>query len=226
MVSLIDEHRATYGVEPICTVLPMAPSTYHACKQRRADPSLRSARAKRDEALSDAIRQIHKDSFWAYGAPKVWRELHRQGTRTARCTVERLMRDLGLRGVRRGQRVRTTVGDDAAVRPLDLVQRDFTAERPNRSWVADFTYISTWVGFVYVAFVVDVFSRGIVGWRLSPSLTTDFVLDALEQAIHAHRPKKGLIHRSDQRSQCPSNRYSERLSDEGIAPWVGSVADS
>jgi transposase InsO family protein len=226
MVSFIDDHRGEYGVEPICRVLPIAPSTYYAYKQQEREPALRSARAKRDDVLRDEIRRVHKDSLGVYGVPKVWRQLLREGIDVARCTVERLMREMELCGVRRGKRVRTTVGDDEAQRPADLVQREFKADRPNRLWVADFTYVSTWLGFIYVAFVVDVFSRRIVGWRLSRSMTTDFVLDALEQAIHARRPGDDLIHHSDQGSQYLSIRYSERLEEAGITPSVGSVADS
>ena len=226
MVSFIDDHRGEYGVEPICSVLPIAPSTYYAFKQQEREPELRSARAKRDDVLREEIRRVHRESLGRYGVPKVWRQLLREEIVVARCTVERLMREMGLEGVRRGKRVRTTVGDDGALRPADLVQREFKADRPNQLWVADFTYVSTWMGFFFVAFVVDVFSRRIVGWRLSRSMTTDFVLDALEQAIHARRPGEDLIHHSDQGSQYLSIRYSERLKEAGITPSVGSVADS
>ena len=208
MVAFIDDHRAEYGVEPICRVVPIAPSTYHVFKRRQKDPSLLCERAKRDEWLREQIREVHEASLGVYGAPKVWRELKREGIEVARCTVERLMGEMGLQGVRRGKRVKTTIGDDGADRPADLVQRDFTADRPNQLWVADFTYVSTWLGFFFVAFVVDVFSRRIVGWRLSRSMTTDFVLDALEQAIHARRPGDDLVHHSDQGSQYLSIRYT------------------
>ncbi len=226
MVAFIDDHRGEYGVEPICAMLPIAPSTFYDFKRKQEDPTLRSERAKRDELLCEEIRRVHEASKGVYGVPKVWRQLKREGIEVARCTVERLMGDLGLQGVRRGKRVKTTIGDDSAARPADLVQRDFTADRPNQLWVADFTYVSTWLGFFFVAFVVDVFSRRIVGWRLSRSMTTDFVLDALEQAIHARSPGSDLVHHSDQGSQYLSIRYSERFAEAGITPSVGSVADS
>ena len=225
-MSFIDDHRDEYGVEPICRVLPIAPSTYYGSKAREADPTLRSKRAIRDDGLRVEIRRVYDENHQVYGAPKIWRQLRREGIEIARCTVERLMREMGLRGTRRGKRIRTTIADDDAARPADLVKRDFTAERPNQLWVSDFTYVSTWAGFVYVAFIIDVFSKMIVGWRLSRSMTTDFVLDALEQAIHARRPGEGLIHHSDQGSQYLSIRYSERLDDAGIKPSVGTVADS
>ena len=226
MVSFIDDHRAEYGVEPICRVLPIAPSTYYASKACEADPTLRSKRSIRDEDLRVEIQRVYDENRRVYGAPKIWRQLRREGIEVARCTIERLMREMGLRGVRRGKRVRTTIADDDASRPADLVKRDFTADRPDQLWVADFTFVSTWTGFVYVAFIVDVFSKMIVGWRASRSMTTDFVLDALEQAIHARRPCEGLVHHSDQGSQYLSIRYSERLDEAGIKPSVGTVADS
>jgi putative transposase len=226
MVSFIDDHRTEYGVEPICRVLPIAPSTYYAFKACEVDPTLRSKRALRDEDLRVEIQRVYDENRQVYGAPKIWRQLLREGIEVARCTVERLMRDMGLQGTRRGKRVRTTIADDSAQRPPDLVDREFTAERPDQLWVADFTYVSTWCGFVYVAFIIDVFSRMIVGWRMSSSMTSDFVLDALEQALHARRPGKGLIHHSDQGSQYTSILYSERLDAAGIKPSVGSVADS
>jgi len=226
MVSFIDDHRDAYGVEPICAVLPIAPSTYYRFKACESDPTLRSARAIRDDQLRVEIQRVFDENHQVYGAPKIWRQLRREGIQVARCTVERLMREMGLRGTRRGKKVRTTIADDSAARPTDLVNRDFTAGRPNQLWVADFTYVSTWTGFVYVAFIIDVYSRMIVGWRLSRSMTTGFVLDALEQAIHARHPGKDLIHHSDQGSQYLSIRYSERLDDAGIKPSVGSVADS
>ncbi len=226
MVSFIDDHRTEYGVEPICRVLPIAPSTYYAFKACEVDPTIRSKRALRDEDLRIEIQRVYDENRQVYGAPKIWRQLRREDIEVARCTVERLMREMGLQGTRRGKKVRTTVADDDAVRPADLVKRDFTADRPNQLWVADFTYVSTWAGFVYVAFIIDVFSKMIVGWRLSRSMRTDFVLDALEQAIHARRPGEGLIHHSDQGSQYLSIRYSERLADAGIKPSVGTVADS
>jgi len=226
MVAFIDDHRGVYGVEPICRVLPIAPSTYYKCKACELDPTRRSRRAIRDDDLRAEIQRVYDENCQVYGAPKIWRQLRREGIPVARCTVERLMREMGIRGTRRGKRVRTTIADDSTARPADLVNRNFTATRPNQLWVADFTYVSTWAGFVYVAFILDVFSRMIVGWRLSRSMTTDFVLDALEQAIHARRPGKDLVHHSDQGSQYLSIRYSERLDDAGIKPSVGSVADS
>ena len=226
MVSFIDDHRDQYGVEPICRVLPIAPSTYFAVKAREVDPTLRSRRAIRDGELRVEIQRVHDENRCVYGAPKIWRQLHREGIVIARCTVERLMREMGIRGVRRGKRVRTTIGDDGLARPADLVNRDFTADQPNQLWVADFTYVSTWSGFVYVAFIIDVYAKMIVGWKSSRSMSSDFVLDALEQAIHARRPSEGLIHHSDQGSQYLSIRYSERLDMAGIKPSVGTVADS
>ena len=200
MVSFIDEHRDEYGVEPICEVLPIAPSTYYRHKALQADPFLRSARARRDEALRPEIRRVWKESFEAYGARKVWRQLGREGFALARCTVERLMREMGLQGVTRGRRFRVTTDPaETAVRPLDLVQRDFSAHRPNQLWVSDLTYVATWRGFVYVAFVIDVFSRRIVGWRVSSSLRSDLALDALEQAIYERQDEatEALTHHSD-----------------------------
>ena len=229
MVTFIDDHRATYGVEPICAVLPIAPSTYWWHKARHADPTQRSMRAQRDERLRAAIQRIWDENEQVYGAEKVWRQLRREGHRVARCTVERLMRQMGLRGAVRGRAwIVTTRPDDAAARPADLVDRQFVATRPNQLWVADFTYVATWRGFVYVAFVIDVFARTIVGWRVASSLRTDFVLDALEQAIYARCGDEptDLIHHSDRGSQYLSMRYTERLADAGIDPSVGRRGDS
>ena len=224
----IDQHRERFGVEPICKLLRVAPSAYwrHAARQR--DPALLSARARRDVFLIPQIQRVWQANFQVYGADKVWRQLQREGIVVARCTVERLMRQLGLRGVRRGKMVRTTFGDTAAARPLDRVNRQFKADRPNQLWVSDFTYVSTWAGFVYVAFVIDVFARRIVGWRVSRSMRTDFVLDALEQALYARQPERdaSLIHHSDRGSQYVSIRYTERLAEAGIEPSVGSKGDS
>jgi transposase InsO family protein len=225
MKAFIDEHRDAYGVEPICKVLPIAPSTYRAHAARHRNPALRSARAQRDDDLCAHIRRVFDANFQVYGADKVWRQLRREGFPVARCTVERLMRRLGLQGVRRGKTVRTTCSDAATPCPADRVQRQFHADRPDALWVADYTYVSTWQGFVYVAFVVDVFARRIVGWRVSASARTDFVLDALEQALYARRPA-GLIHHSDRGSQYVSIRYTERLAEAGVEPSVGSVGDS
>ena len=226
MVAFIDDHRAAYGVEPICAVLPIAPSTYYKAKAREADPSRLPERAKRDAMLREQITQVWKANFCVYGVRKVWRELIRQQINVARCTVARLMRELGLKGVRRGKQVKTTVPDDAAARPADLVQRQFVATRPNAVWVADLTYVATWRGFAYVAFVIDVYSRMIVGWRVSTSLRTDLALDALEQALYARPTRDRLVHHSDRGAQYLAIRYTERLADAGIESSVGSVGDS
>ena len=227
MIGFIEEHRAVYGVEPICRVLPIAPSTYYTHAVRRVDPALGPPRAQRDEALSTQIERVWHENKQVYGVRKVWKQLGREGWSVARCTVERLMRRLGLRGVIRGKGVKTTVSNKAALCPHDRVNRQFRATRPNALWVSDFTYVSTWAGFVYVAFVIDVFARRIVGWKVSTSARTDFVLDALEQALHARRPtSSGLIHLSDRGVQYVSIRYTERLAGAGIEPSVGSVGDS
>jgi putative transposase len=221
MITYIDRHKDRYGVEPICRVLPIAPSTYHAA--RRWPPS---ARRRRDEQLKIEIRRVHAEHFGVYGARKVWRQLHREGITAARCTVERLMGELGLEGVRRGKTYKTTT-PDAAARPADLVERDFSAQRPNQLWVADLTYVATWSGFVYVAFVIDAFSRFIVGWQASRSLRTDLALDALEMAIWRRRGGlDGLVHHSDRGSQYLAIRYTERLAEAGAVTSVGSRGDS
>ena len=228
MRAFVDAHRASFGVEPICHVLQIAPSGYrrHAAQQR--DPALRCARARRDESLIPQIERVWQVNLQAYGADKVWRQMNREGVKVARCTVERLMRRLGLRGVVRGKVIRTTIPDARAPCPLDRVNRQFKAERPNQLWVSDFTYVSTWQGWLYVAFVIDVFARCIVGWRVSGSMHTDFVLDALDQALHARQPERdrSLIHHSDRGSQYVSIRYGERLAEAGIEPSVGSKGDS
>jgi transposase InsO family protein len=226
MVSFIDEHRKTHGVEPICATLPIAPSTYYQRKVQQANPERLSARARRDLELQPEIQRVWDENFRVYGARKVWRQLNREGTRVARCTVERLMRDLGLSGAVRGRKFRTTIADDTTARPADLVCREFTASRPNQLWVSDLTYVATWQGFVYVAFVIDVFSRMIVGWRASRSLRTDLALDALEQALWARPDTDRLMHHSDRGVQYLSIRYTERLAEAGIEPSVGSVGDS
>lgn len=227
MIAFIDDHRTVYGVEPICRVLPIAPSTYYRHVSERQRPNERSARARRDEDLSLAIQRIWAEHFQVYGVRKVWRQLKREGVAVARCTVERLMRRLGLRGVIRGRAIRTTISDKATPSPLDRVNRQFRADRPNQLWVSDYTYVSTWQGFVYVAFVIDVYARRIVGWRVSRTAHTDFVLDALEQALHDRRPtRRALIHHSDRGSQYVSIRYTERLAEAGIESSVGSVGDS
>ena len=228
MIAFIDEHRDAYGVEPICRVLPIAPSSYHERVAQRRDPGRRSARSRRDEGLKPEVMRVFEENFGVYGVRKVWRQMQREGLDIARCSVARLMRDLGLQGVIRGKPVRTTISDKAAPCPLDHVNRQFHAPAPNRLWVSDFTYVATWAGFAYVAFVIDVYSRYIVGWRVSRTAHTSFVLDALEQAIHERRPvhRGGLVHHSDRGSQYVSIRYSERLAEAGIEPSVGSVGDS
>ena len=215
-------------VEPICKVLQTAPSGYRRHAALRRNPQPRCARAQRDDVLAPQIERVWKANMQVYGADKVWRQLGREGHPVARCTVERLMRRRGLQGVRRGKVVRTTVSDNKVPCPLDRVNRQFRAERPNQLWVSDFTYVSTWQGWQYVAFVIDVFARRIVGWRVSSSMRTDFVLDALEQALYARQPERdsSLIHHSDRGSQYVSIRYSERLAEAGVEPSVGSKGDS
>jgi len=228
MVSFIDTHRQEYGIEPICKELPIAPSTYHEAKACERDPGRLSARAQRDRALRAAVRRVWDENFQVYGIRKVWRQLNREGIPVARCTVRRLMREMGLEGAVRGRKFKTTVADLLADRPLDLVDRDFTAARPNQLWLSDLTYVATWRGFAYVAFVIDAFSRRIVGWRASASLRTDLALDALEQAIYdRQRDEVGrLVHHSDRGVQYLSIRYTERLAEAGIEPSVGSRGDS
>jgi putative transposase len=228
MIDFIDDHRGAYGVEPICKVLPIAPSTYHARVAQRRDPGKLSERARRDLALKPEIARVFAENFEVYGVRKVWRQLGREGTSVARCTVARLMRDMGLQGVIRGKPVRTTISDKAAPCPQDHVNRQFHAPAPNVLWLSDFTYVATWSGFVYVAFVIDAFARRIVGWRVSRTAHASFVLDALEQALHERRPvhRGGLVHHSDRGSQYVSIKYTERLAEAGIEPSVGSVGDS
>ena len=228
MIAFIDDHREAYGVEPICRILPIAPSTYHEHAAKRRDPARRSERAKRDEVLKGQVQRVFEENFRVYGVGKVWRQLKREGFEVARCTVARLMRALGLEGLVRGKIIRTTKSDKAAPCPLDRVNRQFQAPRPNALWVADFSYVATWSGFVYVAFVIDAFARRIVGWRVSRSAHAGFVLDALEQALHARRPVRGggLVHHSDRGVQYVSIKYTERLAQAGIEPSVGSVGDS
>ncbi len=221
----IDLHRVEYGVEPICEVLPIAPSTYYRHVQLREQPDLRSTRVKNDELLRDEVRRVWKESFRTYGIQKVWRQLKADGIKVARCTVERLMREMGLQGVRRGKKPKTTIPSPRPC-PLDLVQRNFRAPAPNRLWVADITYVPTFSGFVYVAFVTDVFSKKIVGWNVSSTLHTNVALDALNQAISERQTDEGLIHHSDRGAQYLSIRYSERLKESGLTPSVGSVGDS
>jgi putative transposase len=226
MVSFIDAHRDEYGVEPICAQLPIAPSQYYEHKARQVDPGRVPPRQRRDAELLTEIQRVHAENFGVYGARKVWRQLGREDIEVARCTVERLMRSLGMQGVVRGHKCRTTVADDHAERPLDHVNRQFHATRPNELWVADFTYVATWTGFVYVAFVIDVFARRIIGWRVARSMRAELVLDALEQAIWSRSGIEGVVHHSDRGSQYLSIRYSERLAEAGAQPSVGSVGDS
>ena len=226
MVTFIDEHRAAYGVEPICAQLPIAPSVYYEHRRRQEEPERLPGRTVRDAELTIEIARVYEENYRVYGARKVWLQLNREGIVVARCTVERLMRAQGLEGVRRGRRCRTTIRDTAVDRPLDLVNRQFVATRPNQLWVADFTYVATWAGFVFTAFVIDVFARRIVGWRVTRTMSTDLVLDALEQALWSRETADGLIHHSDRGSQYLSIRYSERLDDAGIRPSVGSIGDS
>jgi putative transposase len=228
MIAFIDEHREAYGVEPICKVLPIAPSTYHQRVAQRQDPSLLSERARRDRDLKPEIARVFTENFAVYGVRKVWRQMKREGFAVARCTVARLMQEMGLQGVIRGKPVRTTISDKTTPCPLDHVNRKFYAPAPNMLWVSDFTYVATWAGFVYVAFVIDTYARRIVGWRASRTAHASFVLDALEQALHDRRPphRGGLIHHSDRGSQYVSIRYTERLAEAGIEPSVGSVGDS
>jgi putative transposase len=228
MKAFIDEHSEVYGVEPICRVLPIAPSTYYEHAARKADPDRRPARERRDAELCREIRRVFAANFGVYGVRKVWRQMQREGIEVARCTVARLMRQMGLQGVVRGRSIKTTVSNAAAPCPRDRVNRQFMAPRPNALWVSDFTYVATWSGFVYVAFVIDAFARRIVGWRVSRSARAEFVLDALEQALHERQPlqRAGLIHHSDRGVQYVSIKYTERLAEAGIEPSVGSVGDS
>ena len=226
MVDFIRENRICYGVESICGVLLITPSTFYQWEARRRDPSLLPGRAKRDARLRVEIDRVWRADRQVYGVRKVWRQLNREGFRVARCTVQRLMSAKGLQGVVRGRRFKTTQPDEAAARPADLVDRNFTATRPNQLWVADLTYVATWRRRVYVAFVIDAFSRRIVGWRASASLKTDIALDALEQALWSRSDTEGLIHHSDRGVQYLSIRYTERLAEAGIEPSVGNKGDS
>jgi putative transposase len=228
MIAFIDDHRKQYGVEPICRVLPIAPSTYHERAAQRRDPERMSGRAKGDEMLKVEVKRVFDSNFGVYGVRKVWWQLLREGFLVARCTVERLMRKMGLKGVIRGRTVRTTIGDKAVPCPLDHVNRQFHAPAPNRLWLSDFTYVATWSGVVYVALVIDAYARRILGWRVSRTAHAGFALDALEQALHERRPTggAGLVHHSDRGSQYVSMKYTDRLAVAGIEPSVGSVGDS
>ena len=221
MIAYIDSNKGRFGVEPICRHLPIAPSTYYEVKSRPP-----SARKLRDEGLKVQIARVHGANFGVYGARKVWKQLNREGIAVARCTVQRLMRELHLQGVRRGRIKRTTIPDEQAARPADLVNRDFSSTRPNQLWVADLTYVATWSGFVYTSFIIDAYSRAIVGWRSSRSLRADLALDALEMAIWARRDLEDLIHHSDRGSQYLAIRYTERLGEQGAVNSVGSKGDS
>ncbi|WP_432264061.1 IS3 family transposase [Escherichia coli] len=224
MMPLLDKLREQYGVGPLCSELHIAPSTYYHCQQQRHHPDKRSARAQRDDWLKKEIQRVYDENHKVYGVRKVWRQLLREGIRVARCTVARLMAVMGLAGVLRGKKVRTTISRKA-VAAGDRVNRQFVAERPDQLWVADFTYVSTWQGFVYVAFIIDVFAGYIVGWRVSPSMETTFVLDALEQALWARRPS-GTVHHSDKGSQYVSLAYTQRLKEAGLLASTGSTGDS
>jgi putative transposase len=227
MVEFVDQNRKAWGVEPICENLPIAPSTYYHSVAVRNDPQKKSALRRREDELRPHIQRLYDDSTQRYGARKVWRELKREGRVIARCAVERLMRQMGLVGVSRGRKsIRTTWSDPNNPTPEDLVQRDFHAERPNQLWVADFTYVATWSGWVFVAFIIDAFAKTIVGWRAATRMTAELTLDALEQAIWARPVNAGLIHHSDHGSQYLAIRYSERLADEGISPSAGTVGDA
>ena len=228
MIAFIDDHRNVYGVEPICRVLPIALSTYYAYAVVARDPSRASDRGRRDAELMPELQRIWQENFRVYGVRKLWRQMRREGFHVARCTVARLMKKAGIRGVVRGKSRKTTIPDPALPCPLDRVNRQFRAPAPNRLWVSDFTYVSTWQGFAYVAFVIDTFADRIVGWRVSRSRQTQFVLDALEQALHERRPARDaeLIAHSDRGSQYLALRYTERLAEAGIEPSVGLVGDS
>ncbi|HAV8762772.1 TPA: IS3 family transposase [Escherichia coli] len=224
LMPLLDKLREQYGVGPVCSELHIAPSTYYHCQQQRHHPDKRSARAQHDDWLKREIQRVYDENHQVYGVRKVWRQLLREGIRVARCTVARLMAVMGLAGVLRGKKVRTTISRKA-VAAGDRVNRQFVAERPDQLWVADFTYVSTWQGFVYVAFIIDVFAGYIVGWRVSSSMETTFVLDALELALWARRPS-GTIHHSDKGSQYVSLAYTERLKEAGLLASTGSTGDS
>ena len=228
MISFVDAYREEHGVEPVCRVLQIAPSNYHEHVRRRSEPETAPPRVRRDMELMKEIKRVVEENFQVYGYRKVWRQMQREGFAVARCTVARLMSKMGISGVIRGRRIKTTVSDKATPCPLDHVNREFRAARPNALWVSDFTYVATWAGFVYTAFVIDTFARRIVGWRVSRSAHAGFVLDALEQALHDRKPVSGagLVHHSDRGVQYVSIKYTERLAEAGLVPSVGSVGDS
>jgi putative transposase len=226
MVRFIDAHREAHGVEPICAVLPIAPSTYYEAKARERDPSRIPVRAQRDAALRPEIQRVYDATRQRYGGKKVWKELVREGRVVARCTVQRVYKAMGLHGIVRGRRVRTTIPEPLGQQAQDLVRRNFTATRPNQLWVSDLTYVATWRGFVYVAFVTDAFSRRIVGWRATTTLRSDLALDALEQALYDRETDGALVHHSDRGVQYLSIRYTDRLAAAGVASSVGSRGDA
>ena len=228
MAQFIDDHRGAHGTGAICNVLPIAPATYYEHLAKRANPARLSHRAKRHKALCPQIQRVFDANWKVYGVRKVWRQLQHEGFDVARCTGAKLMKGMGLQGIIRGKPTKSTITDKKLPCPLDKVNRQFRVSAPNRLWVSDFTYVATWKGFVFVAFVIDAYARKIVGWRVSPRPHAGFVLDALEQAVHERRPTKNtvLVHHSDRGSQYLSIKYSERLADAGIEPSVGSVGDS
>ena len=226
MVAFIDKYRKTYGVEPICSVLPIAPSTYYRHKDLEVHPDKRSYRVRRYESLEPDVRRVYDENRSVYGARKIWKQLNRESIPVGRWSVETVMRKLGLKGVKRGRSCKTTIPDEMAEKPLDLVNREFVASKPDQLWVADITYVATWSGFVYVAFITDVYSRYIVGWRVLKSMKTELILDALEQAMWARGKPKGVTHHSDRGSQYLSIHYTDRLMEAGFKASVGSVGDS
>ena len=226
MVAFIDKYRKTYGVEPICSVLPIAPSTYYRCKDLEQHPDKRSYRVRRYESLEPEVRRVYEENRRVYGARKIWKQLNRESIPVGRWSIETVMRKLGLEGVKRGRGCKTTIPDEMAEKPLDLVNREFVASKPDQLWVADITYVATWSGFVYVAFITDVYSRYIVGWRVLKSMKTGLILDALEQAMWARGKPKGVTHHSDRGSQYLSIHYTDRLMEAGFKASVGSVGDS
>ena len=226
MVAFIDKYRHVYGVEPICSVLPIAPSTYYRYKDHEQHPYKRSHRVKRYESIEPEVRRVYEDNRSIYGARKIWKQLNRESSPVGRWSVETVMRKLGLKGVKRGRSCKTTIPDEMAEKPLDLVNREFVASKPDQLWVADITYVATWSGFVYVAFITDVYSRYIVGWRVLKSMKTDLILDALDQALWARGKPIGVTHHSDRGSQYLSIHYTDRLMEAGFKASVGSVGDS
>ena len=226
MVAFIDKYRRVYGIEPICSVLPIAPSTYYRYKDHEQHPDKRSHRVKRYESLEPEVRRVYEENRSVYGARKIWKQLNRELIPVGRWSVETVMRKLGLKGIKRGRRCKTTIPDEMTEKPLDLVNREFVASKPDQLWVADITYVATWSGFVYVAFITDVYSRYIVGWRVLKSMKTDLILEALEQAMWARGKPQGVTHHSDRGSQYLSIHYTDRLMEAGFKVSVGSIGDS